>query len=217
MKRIQMLLFIVFIVALSAVFSACQGENIKQGQQAVVFPVYQEENPENLPYIDQINSTPKFQVKVDLPEGWRIGETPNSGKVDIPGSFYSTVLVYKGEEPAAYVGFNQFEPYQEEIPQEDYYKTVYPELRLSSMFVWDPYTTAAVWENGEAGVAEIWYKNPQEAEKNKSMAEIPEIETVGVLAYNKELGVFVGIAFVPGTMELEQSKEIAKTISIQPA
>ena len=66
-------------------------------------------------------------------------------------------------------------------------------------------------------MAEIWYKNPQEAEKNKSMAEIPEIETVGVLAYNKELGVFVGIAFVPGTMELEQAKEIAKTISIQPA
>lgn len=32
-----------------------------------------------------------------------------------------------------------------------YYKTVYPALRLSSMFVWEPYTAVKTTETGETG------------------------------------------------------------------
>lgn len=84
------------------------------------------------------------------------------------------------------------------------------------MCFWDPYTPVKTTANGETGVAMIQYKDPEaiKASPEKSMAEIPNLETWGILSYDKALGVYIGIAFNPGTVDMEEAKKIAETIEL---
>ena len=127
---------------------------------SIEFPAYTEPNPAQLPAVERINSAAKFQVELALPAGWTVGQTPPRDAVPIPGDFYTTLFICSGDGPIGYIGFNVFEPFDGDIPQEEYYKAVYPGLRLSSFFHWDPYTAVKTTDTAETGVAEIWYLDP---------------------------------------------------------
>ena len=46
------------------------------------------------------------------------------------------------------------------------------------------------------------------------MADVPQQETIGILSYDKELKVFIGMAFMPGTVSREQAEAVAQSISL---
>ena len=80
MKQIK-LIVLVFVLMVS--LTGCNNEkagNEKNGEtsvneaseerepaEVITFPAYEEANPEKLPFIDKVNNTPAFHVKVNLP------------------------------------------------------------------------------------------------------------------------------------------------------
>lgn len=146
---------------------------------------------------------------------WSVRDTRLNDEIVIPGDFHTKLYIYEKDKPVGYLGFNRFEPYTEEIQPEEYYKTVYPGLRLSSSFHWDPYTVVKRTAVAETGVVNIGFLDPSKIDRYPgAMADVPQIETVGILSYNKELKVFVGIAFMPGTVDYTQAETIAHSISL---
>ena len=73
------------------------------------------------------------------------------------------------------------------MPPEDEYKTVYTELRLSSVDIWNPYTAVSRYDQGESGIADVIYKDSayMEAHPEENMASVPELETKGLLCFNR--------------------------------
>ncbi len=65
--------------------------------------------------------------------------------------------IYEKDTLIGYIGFNIFDPYQDLIPEEQYYQTVYPGLRLSSVFHWYLYEAVKTTDTAETGIADIWY------------------------------------------------------------
>lgn len=180
----------------------------------VFFPAYTIDNPNNIPLYDSINNTPKFSVTADFPETWEF-KISGDGTAMPLGELYSNLHIFDGENCIGYIGFNVFEPYTEEIEQAEYHKTVWPTLRMSRMYVWDPFVSVKTTENGESGVVNIMYLDPEKLSQNPSaMAEVPEINTNGILAYDKQLKVYVGMAFVPETVNSDTAEKIAKSLVI---
>lgn len=179
---------------------------------SVTFPAYQEgQNESNT----QIYDTAPFTATLSLPDGWET-RLPEEGDREGGGPFYTKVDFYQGEAYMGFIGFNTFTPADGEVPQEDYYKTVYPELRLSSFFQWEPYQPVKTDETGEAAVCTVSYKDPGEIDKHPgAMASVPVIEVPGVLCYNKELKVYVGLQFAQGAVSDEQARQIAMSLALQ--
>lgn len=183
----------------------------------IQFPAYPTENPNKLPYYDELNSTQPFIVQVDFPKNWEITKTMGDETIPI-GELFSKVFIYDKDKLIGYIGFDIFEPYTEEVEPEQYYKTVYPKLRLPRVGIWDPYTAIKTTEVAETGIVDIWYLDPNEIEKHPgAMADVPQLETTGILSYDKELKVYIGIAFMPDTIDKVQAEMIAKTISLSLA
>ena len=111
----------------------------RDSAEVITFPAYEEANPEKLPFIDKVNNTPAFHVKANLPEDWVVENRKPDVENLVPGDFYSMLSIYEKDTLIGYIGFNIFDPYEDSIPEEQYYQTVYPGLRLSSVFHWDPY------------------------------------------------------------------------------
>lgn len=231
MKRI---LFVTAAIALISL-AGCQAENqqITEGNvdtsgsitdivsmddaiktNVIQFPAYATENPRKLPHFDELNKTPPFVVQVDFPNSWIIKE--EKGDETVPtGELFSKVFIYDEDKLIGYVGFDIFEPYTEEIEPENYYKTVYPTLRLPSVAIWDPYIAVKTTDVAETAIVDIWYLDPNEIENYLgAMADVPQLETTGILSYDKELKVYIGIAFMPDTIDKEQAETIAKTINL---
>lgn len=180
----------------------------------VTFPAYKIDNPNNLPFIDSLNVMEPFTAELDLPAGWEI-KNAKGGETVPTGEFFSPVFIYEGEKLIGYIAFNAFEPYDGEIPQKEYYKTVYPTLRLSSFYHWDPYAAVKTTDTGETGIAEIEYIDPNEIENyTGAIPEATRFSTTGILSYDKELGVYIGIAFMPDAVSRELAEEIAQTVKL---
>lgn len=158
---------------------------------------------------------PSFQVELTLPQGWEIGALEEP----LPSLFNDYLLtpmgLYEGETLKAFIGFNQFERYEEEIPQEDFYKTVYPNLRLGSLYHWDDYTPLNSWEGGENALASVYYKlDPGD---QSSAASWPETVVPGLLCYDLERQVYVGIQFQEDAVTEEQIRSIGESLRITAA
>lgn len=50
-----------------------------------------------------------------------------------------------------------------------------------------------------------------------SAAELPQLEILGILAYDKELQAYIGMAFLPNTVSRPQAQAIARSIFLSPA
>lgn len=196
-------------------------DSVKQSNvdslHGITFPAYEEDNAENKPYLEKVNHTPQFQVHADFPDGWTVREPIADDELTVPGEFYTPLILCKQDQPIGYIGFNLFEPYDGEIPQEQYYQTVYSALRLPSTFHWDPYTAIKSTDTSETGIADIWYLDGNEIDNHPgAMPDVPQFETIGILSYDKELEVYIGIAFLPGVVDRAQAEAVAQSIELSP-
>lgn len=174
----------------------------------IVFPAYTEENPHQLPIIEQINEGDPVSVAVELPQGWTAERMDAVEEPVVPGEFFSILYLYHDQQLMGYIGFNRFEPSADEVPQEDYYKTVCPGLRLSSLYQWELSQRVKDTGTGEVLIMQIDYSIPEEG---KNTAELPLQNTLGILAYDTRQKAVVGIAFQPGAVEETQAEAIAQS------
>lgn len=157
-----------------------------------------------------------FTASMILPAGWQA--KPLTGEENpMAGTFLSQTGLYQGDALMAMIGFQTFTPYEDEIPQEDYYKTVYPDLRLGSMSQWDPYTAVKTAETAETGIVTVSYHDPDQTDDASALASVPVIEVPGILSYDKALNVYVGIQFAENAVTEEQVKAIAESLTLSAA
>lgn len=157
-----------------------------------------------------------FGIQLDLPKGWEVrpvDETNPNGVAYFGDNFLDELHLYSGDTFVAQVGFQVFQPYEGEIPQAEYYKSVYPQLRLGRFYTWDPYTPVATADGFETALATVGYLPPEEVEQHLGeLAAVAETEVPGILAYDKGRGVYVGIQFAPDAVSHEQAKAIARSL-----
>ena len=182
----------------------------------ITFPAYEDKS--GTEFSRTVNDTPAFQVEFPLQEGWSLKE--QKGDEIVPtGEFYTPLYLYNGEQLIGYIGFSPFVfDLPEDTPKQGAYPAVFSNLRLSQFYSWEPYTCIKETENGEVGVVSIQYMNPEDIENHPgAMPDVERLETTGILAYDMEQKVSVGIAFLPDIVSAEQAAELAKEVQILPA
>ena len=206
------------IVGVAALWVGLAANPIQNETISVEFPAYTENGL-------TADETARFEVQLAFPQGWEIRQPAadnNQGVGYFSSSFLSELQIYQGNVFVGQMGFNSFEPYEDEIPAEDYYKTVYPQLRLGRMYTWDAYRPVHTTEFFEAAVAAVSYLDQAEIEKHPgAMPEVPVVEALGILAYDKSLKVYIGIQFAEDAVTAQQAEQMAKSIRLirteQPA
>lgn len=170
---------------------------------------------------------PAFDLRLMLPDGWEIRSSLEEGVYNMPNrpavsfaSLLSPMEIYNGDVLVGILKYSRYTPYTEEpVPPEDEYKTVYTELRLSSVDIWNPYTAVNRYDQGESGIADVIYKDSAyiEAHPEENMASVPELETKGLLCFNRELEVYVALRFEPDQLPDEDTLNlIAGSLQIGP-
>lgn len=164
-----------------------------------------------------------FELTITSPSEWEVRKGAfSTNLLPTEAEKYTHAFLYEeGRDDAiAYVFANTFLPNQYEEPQfpnEQYYQTVFPDLRLGSFNVWDPFTSVKVTDSGEVGICDIWFTNKDFIKQNPnvSMAAVPGFESKGILAYDNELKVYVAIGFAADyDISEEQLKQLAESLTM---
>lgn len=163
-----------------------------------------------------LGASAAFDASLRIPDGWELREELSPGCA-MAGDFFNLVELADGERPVGWIGCCGFEPYEEEVPQADYYKTVYPGLRLGSTINWGDYTPVRTDENSEAATAAVSYPDPDFSGPGLSNAAVPRVVADGILCYSKELKVYIGVQFIPGAVTEQQLNDIAQSLVLSPA
>lgn len=152
-----------------------------------------------------------FEVKLTVPAEYDILSGGN-----INGPLFTPYEIYKGDELIGAVGYNIYEPYDGEIDEENYYQTVYPELRLGSMqFMYD-YSPVVSNDDFETAVAVWEYADPDEIDNYPgAMASVPHIVTDMIVSYSRIPNVYIGIIFEPDKASEEEIRAIAESVSFE--
>lgn len=173
----------------------------------------EETESETTPQID----TDEISLNFSLNDGIWMAPYNEKDDVDIGCAFGCTPfkMIYKDGECIATLSYNTYEEYDGDLPSEDYYKAVYPNLRLSSICIWHDYTPVAHTDNTETATCTVTYKDPRDIENHPgAMADVKEITTYGILSYNKDRKLYVAIQFKKDSMSFDEITEIAKDFSI---
>lgn len=212
--------FITFAVfALVGSLAACSGEgDINAGITEIAFPAYKMEETQTMSaaaIVDMVNNTPAFRLAFPLQKNWKL-ETEKGDETIPTGEFFTLVYIYESDKLIGYIGFSPFVfTVPDDTPKEGAYPVIFPNLRMSSQYQWTPYTCVKETDNGEVGVVSINYMDPDDIENHPcAMPEVDRFTTTGIVTYDMELKVSVGIAFMPGTVSAEQAAEIAKEVEI---
>ena len=178
------------------------------GPTAITFPADQEGKNE---YNADIYATGPFSVQLQLPQGWTV-EKPGEQQIDTTIPLFNQLLLVKDGQRMATMGFNIYED-AGGVPAEQYYQVVYAGIRLGSTYFWnlDPYQPLSSWENGETALATVCYQDKEALDSGKSAAEAQSIEVPGIVSYDRERKVYIGIQFAEGT-EQALAEEIAKSL-----
>lgn len=180
----------------------------RQNATAVLtFPAYQEGRTE---YNGSIYDVEPFTLRLDLPAGWTAALPPPEER-DASAAGFTPVYLMADGQVKAIVSYDVFQLYEEEIPLEDFYKTVYPFLRLGSLYWWDTYTPIVSSQTAETALATVFYKEPVEGQ---DAAALPETSVPGILSYDKERLVYIAIQFSDDSLPLEELRAVAKSVSI---
>jgi len=179
--------------------------------------------PENWSVHKLVSADEKVGILCDIPDSWTFdadGSNITTSGIPTPymafHSYDSSMNIYEDDQLIGYVFFRQFTPYTEEIPDEKYHETVWPDLRLSSMCIWDPFTSVKQWESGESGICDIYYTDLAVLDRdNLTNAEAPHYMTKGVLAYDKAKEYYIGFGFAPNTVSDRTVRKIADSIVFQ--
>ena len=217
MKKILLILSI--CVAILSM-SACSNKNISIVNSTQLKDL-SENNIEKLSSVELNNLSEEaenIRFTAKFPDDWEF-KNENEGESGIPlGEFQGIKYIYSEDKLMGYIGYSSFKPYEDlenPIPDEEYYKTVFPELRLSNMYIWDPFTSVIRNKTEETGIVDIEYIDEQKINDFPgAMANVPRYNTKGILAYNKDLKIYVGIALMPEVSNEFDLTELAKTVSL---
>ncbi len=162
--------------------------------------------------------SPGFVLSLTTSDQWTIkNEETDSyhSRLPIGDMHFSAKYIYDDshDEAIAWIFAQNFTPYEEmTFHDENYYQTVFPELRLKSIGVWDPFTSVKVGDTSEVGICSTYFHDTDfiAANPTVSMAGVPTLESKGILAYDVGLGVYVGIGF---SADFEISDEEVRTIA----
>ena len=182
----------------------------KAQDNLISFPAYQDGKTE---YNKQIYSIQPFTLHISLPNGWSTALPLQEERGESPAGF-TPVYLMENDTIKAVVSFNTFELYEDEIPSEDFYKTVYAPLRLGSLYRWDDYTPVVSSQSTETALATVYYK---EEIQGQSAAAWPESTVPGILFYDKDRLIYLAIQFTDDSLSLEQLRPIAQSIQVTNA
>jgi beta-lactamase regulating signal transducer with metallopeptidase domain len=198
------------VVVICAAVSLALNPTGKTAPVLIGFSAYEVEGSSDL------QGSAPFGIQLGLPKGWEIrspSAANTNGVAYFGDNFLNELHIYDGNTFIAQVGFQIFQPYEDEIPQADYYKTVYPQLRLGRFYTWDPYTPIRTTDSFESAIATVRYLPPEVIEQNPgAIAAVPETGVQGILAYDKERRVCVGIQFAENAVTREQAENIARSL-----
>lgn len=170
----------------------------------IIFPAHEMGKTEFNAHIFEI---PKFIASFNLPVGWTTG-IPEEGENRFCDLLWSPVNIYDGN--GALVGtiaFNKFEIY-DDTTDENFYRMVYNQIMLGSVVSWDDeYTPVRTDPDGESATGRV---RVHDYETND------DIYYPDVLAYDKNLLVYIGIQFDIGAVTDEQLCDIAGSVKFVP-
>lgn len=174
------------------------------------FPAYQDGKTELNTTIYEIEP---FILSIALPDGWEAKLPATTERESNVG--FTPVYLFNGETHVGTIFYNTFALYEgNDVPPGDFYKTVYPELRLGSLYQWQDYMPVATTDVAETATATVYIKKEV---VGQSAAAWPTLEVPGILSYNKDLLVYIGIQFEEDTVTDEQLVSIAESIHISAA
>ena len=159
-----------------------------------------------------------FKLNITLPDGWSIDtDAKKEQYYDMYGGIYN---IYNDGEYVGFIGCGSYPDYSlesdpEQYPEPfsaDYYKAVYPELRLPAHYYWDispePLKRTS---NGETALAVIYKQIPEDG---VSAAAWETLEKPGIVSYDDDKHVYVMIELEPSVSE-EVQRAIAESISLE--
>lgn len=193
----------------------------KSEMKEISFPAYTIEKAESMSIqnvVAMVNDTPPFIFSFPLEKSWEI-KTEKDDETLPTGEFYTPVYIYESEKLIGYIAFSPFLfDFPDDTPKEGAYPLILPNLSMSSQSQWNPYTAVKAIKNGEVGVVNIEYMDPNDiANHPGAMPDVDRFTTTGIVAYDIELRVSVAIAFMPDIITEEQATEIAKKVEFNPA
>lgn len=177
---------------------------------SITFPAYTEGREE---YNAAVYDIEPFQLGIKLPEGWSVRVPPAEERGT---SFAFTPLwLYQGDEYAGSIGYNTFEVYPD-VPPDDFYRMVYNQLMLGSVISWDnDYTVVRDWGSGCAATVQITERQIEQSPPGMGAAS-PVDTRPGILAYDKDLLVYVAISLENGRLSGEEVWELAESLTLFP-
>lgn len=175
----------------------------------LVFPAYNIENPHKLKLIEDLNNTAKFVVNGSFPEGWTVKRSELNDD-EQTGDLYTPLNLHSRERFMGYIAFNTFEPSTKNVEQSEYYKAFYPKQLKSSTFSWGEYETVRTTDYSEVGIVYLKLLDDTLA------VDDTDYDSLGIIAYDKTLKVYIAIEFTPWAVDQKTAHEIAKTISLNP-
>lgn len=172
---------------------------------SITFPAYTEGRED---YNAAVYDIRPFQLGIRLPEGWSVRVPPAEARGT---SFAFTPLwLYQGEEYAGSIGYNTFEVYPD-VPPENFYRMVYNQLMLGSVVNWDnDYTVVRDWGSGCSATVQIMERQNTGVANAANPAEMRP----GILAYDKDLLVYVAIELENGRLSNYEVWELAESLEL---
>ena len=153
-----------------------------------------------------------FSVSLALPQGWEI--RPLDAADEAASLLMTPVGFYRGEEQVGTIGYFTYEPVEEEVPADEYYKVVYPNLRLGSMTSWGDYEPVCGTSTGETALMTVSYHTAEDLAANPgALAAVPVTESPGIVSYDDSRHVYVALHLLPGHgLTQEEILQLAQSI-----
>lgn len=161
---------------------------------------------------------PVFRLNITLPDGWSIDD--DAKKEPYYGMYGGTYRIYDNGEYVGFIGCGSYPDYSlesepEQYPEPfsaDYYKAVYPELRLPAHYFWEisPEPLKRT-KNGETALAVVYKQIPED---EVSAAAWETLEKLGIVSYDDDKHVYVMVELEPSVGE-EVQRKLAESISLE--
>nr|MDD6336695.1 M56 family metallopeptidase [bacterium] len=157
-----------------------------------------------------------FDLQVTLPTGW-VAKIPDERQSVFYGEFGTPLALYEGNNQVGTIFFGCYQPYDGVAPDGDYYKVVYPALRLPSHYYWDicatPVRSDSTQGLQQTALARV-YKTSEE--QNTALAPGEVVEMLGIVSFDDRKHAYVGIELDPEWVTEKQRLAIAEEMRFLP-
>ena len=177
----------------------------------VTFPAYEQRNG----YNDAIFDIAPFQASLYLPEGCAIAPLDEEGKT-LPSCrfnlLWSKMGIFRDGKQIGTIGYNVFDDVEQ---AQGAYIAVYGQIMLGSLVTWNSEYTPVVEDADFRFASATCSLLGREAPPGVSAAGAAYERFPAVLAYHRDLGVYIGVAFEPNSITAQQQEAIARSVVIQ--